>query len=208
MFSASALGIENAGDWEFVPFKDLLHHDRFVIYISNRTYKFGWGQKKIYDSGLTARDWAYGEIGRDLRSTTILMGQPMIMETSSQIGLMTWDWSDPELFIWYIKDYYMHHQFHENIGLKIMTNFEFAEGNIHRQKVEYENGTKVCVNRGKEDWEVEGYILPQYGFLIKGNGILEYSVIRDKDNREWIEYVDTAEEIYADQEEKNMILGK
>ena len=208
MFSASALGIENAGDWEFVPFKDLLHHDRFVIYISNRTYKFGWGQKKIYDSGLTARDWAYGEIGRDLRSTTILMGQPMIMETSSQIGLMTWDWSDPELFIWYIKDYYMHHQFHENIGLKIMTNFEFAEGNIHRQKVEYENGTKVCVNRGKEDWEVEGYILPQYGFLIKGNGILEYSVIRDKDNREWIEYVDTAEEIYADPRGKEYDFGK
>ena len=81
-----------------------------------------------------------------------------------------------------------------------MTNFELQK-EIYTEKVEYENGTKVCEQR-KEDWEVEGYILPQYGFLIKGNGILEYSVIRDKDNREWIEYVDTAEEIYADQEKE------
>ncbi|RMF87479.1 MAG: hypothetical protein D6741_20520 [Planctomycetota bacterium] len=44
----------------------------------------------------------------------------------------------------------------------------FVDGNIHRQFVEWENGTRVWVNRGNDDWTVNDHILPSYGFLAIG----------------------------------------
>jgi hypothetical protein len=50
-----------------------------------------------------------------------------------------------------------------------MRDAKFVDGDIHRQTVEYENGAKVWVNRGKEDWTIEGgHVLPRYGFWAEG----------------------------------------
>jgi hypothetical protein len=49
---------------------------------------------------------------------------------------------------------------------------------MRRQIVTWDNGTKVYVNRGAEDWTVEGHVLPQYGFLVVGKDGLQSVVER------------------------------
>ena len=177
------------------------------MYSDLKNYKYGWRWRDKNSVGMTLKEYAYGDFGRDVRATTIMMGQSARMHTGLSAGIMYWQDSDTDL-TWYIKEYYMHHQFHKDTGLKKITGFEFANGDIHRQIIEYENGTKVWVNRSKEDWEVEKYLLPKYGFLVKGENILEYSVINNKIERHWLDYMETKEEIYADPMGKKYDFGK
>jgi len=52
-------------------------------------------------------------------------------------------------------------------------------GKMDRLFVEYTNGLKIFLNRGKEDWRVGNYIIPQYGFLAEGAGVLAYTARRE-----------------------------
>lgn len=52
-------------------------------------------------------------------------------------------------------------------------------GKMDRLFLEYDNGLKLFLNRGKEDWKMEGVFLPQYGFLAKGAGVLAYTAKRE-----------------------------
>jgi len=58
-----------------------------------------------------------------------------------------------------------------------MTSHQFIGDNIHRQVVRFSGDGLVCANRGESDWEVEGKVLPQYGFLAR-SGPAEASVTR------------------------------
>jgi hypothetical protein len=52
-----------------------------------------------------------------------------------------------------------------------MTRHEFADGDIHRQFVEWDNGARIWVNRGETNWTVNGHTLPQYGYYAEfGDG--------------------------------------
>lgn len=198
VFGAPAMGIQ-ADDWEFFPFKGLLYHDVVVLYGVGTlcNYKAGW-KSKAEDFVLSDQERAYGDLVRDARSTAILFGHPAHLGVmAADTGCREWKGKDTDL-TFYLKNYYLHHQFHKQVGLKRMTGFAFDSGNLHRHRVEYEDGTRVWVNRSKDDWTVEGHILPTYGFLIQGKGLLEYSALADAASRQWVDYVDTEEEIYAD----------
>lgn len=198
VFGAPALGIQ-AERWEFFPAKDLLYHDLAVFpgvgMLAN--YKTGWTR----DAGafeLTDQERGYGERVRDARSTAILMGHPADLKAlSSHSGMKSWPGPETDLTC-FLKDYYLHHAFHRRAGLRPATSFEFVDGDLRRQAVGWEGGTRVWVNRGPEVWEVDGHRLPQYGFLIRGGDLLEYSALAPGDGQRWIDYVDTPDELYAD----------
>ncbi|MBC7326735.1 hypothetical protein H5T87_01300 [bacterium] len=72
---------------------------------------------------------------------------------------------------------------------------------MNRMLVEYENGTKLYLNRGKADWKVGDFIIPQYGFLAKGVNLLAYTakrdnVIADYAEDEWGIFCDARTETY------------
>ena len=60
--------------------------------------------------------------------------------------------------------------FQDTVGL-------YDGGDIHRQVVTWKSGAKVYVNRGAEDWQVAGKVLPQYGCFAK-SGEVETSIER------------------------------
>ncbi|MGB9878008.1 MAG: DUF5696 domain-containing protein [bacterium] len=48
-------------------------------------------------------------------------------------------------------------------------------GDMTRLCIEYENGLKLYLNRGKEDWKVGDKVIPQYGFLAQGADVMAYT---------------------------------
>ncbi|PNV80247.1 MAG: hypothetical protein C0179_05925, partial [Fervidicoccus sp.] len=48
-------------------------------------------------------------------------------------------------------------------------------GDMTRLCIEYENGLKLYLNRGKEDWKVGDKVIPQYGFLAQGADMMAYT---------------------------------
>ena len=62
-----------------------------------------------------------------------------------------------------VRTYWLLHDLMRALALRRIESFEFAGGNLHHQHVTWEGG-QVWVNRGVDDWEVAGHVLPQYGF--------------------------------------------
>jgi len=71
-----------------------------------------------------------------------------------------------------VRKYWLLQDFSRNVALRRILRTTFVEGDIHRQHVEWDNGTEVWVNRGKRDWPVQGRVLPEYGYFVKGDGLL------------------------------------
>jgi hypothetical protein len=77
--------------------------------------------------------------------------------------------------------YYLSSAFHRMLGLARMDRVDFGPlptgdgDDIHRQVATYSNGARIWSNRGGADWEVEGFTLPQNGYLIVGtNNFRQY----------------------------------
>lgn len=66
-----------------------------------------------------------------------------------------------------VRKYWLLHDAMGALALRRIDGFEFADGNLHRQRVRWDNGAVVVVNRGAQDWEAEGRTLAQYGFYAR-----------------------------------------
>ncbi len=64
-----------------------------------------------------------------------------------------------------------------------------------RQRIRYASGLTVWVNWGQEPWEVEGRILPQWGFLALGPGTEVCTQLRDG---AFADYVECPEYLFCD----------
>jgi hypothetical protein len=53
-------------------------------------------------------------------------------------------------------------------GQLVSTSAALAAGDTSRQRIRYENGLTLWINWRAEPWQVEGHVLPQWGFLAKG----------------------------------------
>jgi hypothetical protein len=88
-----------------------------------------------------------------------------------------------------VRKYWLMHDLMRALALKRMEDVEFAGGDLHRQRVRWEGGGEVIVNRGASNWESGERTLPQYGFYAhvpQAPGGVEVSVER-KDGKtvEW-----------------------
>ncbi|RMF90268.1 MAG: hypothetical protein D6741_17060, partial [Planctomycetota bacterium] len=131
-------------DAERIPWFDAAHHDRFVLH--------GAGYSGRYQAGLDAK--MHGIYSDDYIATEVLTGHPpMVPEPFSRDC---------------VRKYWLLSSFARAVALDRIRNVSFVDGNIHRQFVEWENGTRVWVNRGNDDWTVNDHTLPPYGFLAIG----------------------------------------
>ena len=80
-----------------------------------------------------------------------------------------------------VRKYWLLHDLMRALALARFESHEFAGGNLHRQHVKWENGGEVWVNRGADDWTVDGHTLPQYGFYARvpaSDGVTEAAIER------------------------------
>jgi hypothetical protein len=144
-------------DAERIPWFDAAHHDRFV--------KHGAGYENRFAGGLdTAMHGIYSD---DYITTEVLDGHPAMAPTPFGRDV--------------VRKYWLLHDLMRALALKRFESHEFAGGKLHRQHVRWEGGADVWVNRGAEDWTVNGHILPQYGFYARvpvSGGAVEAAIER------------------------------
>ena len=146
-----------AGDAERTPWFDAAHHDRFVLH--------GAGYSSRYQGGLDAP--LHGIYSDDYMATEVLTGHPAMV--SEPFGRDV------------VRKYWLLHRPMRALALRRIEAVEFADGDIHRQHVRWDNGADVWVNRGRSDWTVGECVLPEYGFLLRaplGEGVIEAAVAR------------------------------
>ncbi|MFA7691409.1 MAG: hypothetical protein WCX86_00770 [Candidatus Hydrogenedentales bacterium] len=130
-------------DSERIPWSDMAYHDRFILH--------GAGYDGRYRGGLSSA--LHGIYSDDYLSTEVMTGRPGMANTIFSRNV--------------VRKYWLLNDLMGSLALKQMETLIFHEGDIHRQEVVWEEGGKVWVNRGKDEWEIEAALLPQYGFFAK-----------------------------------------
>jgi hypothetical protein len=129
-----------AADAERIPWFDFAYHDRLAMH--------GAGYNERYYGGPNAL--AHGVYTDDYIATEVLTGHPAMGIESFGRGV--------------VRKYWSLHDLMRALALRRMEYVEFVGDNIHRQKILWDGGGQVVVNRGESDWQVDGHTLPQYGF--------------------------------------------
>jgi hypothetical protein len=132
------------GDWERVPWGSAVIHSRFI--------QHGVGYSGRYQGG-RSRD-VHGINSDDYMSAEALSGHALMTDSAS--------WGRAV-----IRKYYLMQDLARRLALHEVVSCDFVDGDIHRQRVVWDEGTEVLVNRGESDWVVDGHTLPQYGFLAR-----------------------------------------
>ena len=132
-----------AKDGERIPWHDMVTHGKFILLAGGLGSRYsGSGQKELHGYG-----------SDDYLNMTVLGGRnPMCDGPFSRDAVMT---------------YWLLHDVCADLAKQDIEKHTFADDNIHRQIVDFAKGGKVISNRDKSDWEVDGQILPNYGFIAK-----------------------------------------
>lgn len=136
-----------AEDDERIPWLDMAHHDRFVLHGAGYSYR--------YCAGLNGD--LHGIFSDDYIATEVMTGHPAMVPDPFGRDV--------------VRKYWLLHDPMRLLAIKKMDRFEFVENNLHNQHIRWQDGTDVWVNRGDTDWTVEGHVLPQYGFYVRGAGV-------------------------------------
>ncbi|MBT4815840.1 MAG: hypothetical protein HON70_09085, partial [Lentisphaerae bacterium] len=132
------------GDWERVPWFDAVNHTNFVLH--------GVGYSSRYAAERSRA--VHGINSDDYMSCEVLSGHALMVDSSS--------WGRAAA-----RKYYLLQDVARRLALRNIRSVDFVGGDIHRQRVVWDDGTEVFVNRGTSDWPVAGRTLPGYGFLVR-----------------------------------------
>ncbi|MCE5218278.1 hypothetical protein LLH03_14740 [bacterium] len=140
------------GDGERVPWHDMASHGSFILLAG------GLGSR--YSNGDPRSSWG----SDDYLSNTVLGGRnPMCGGPCVRDTVMT---------------YWLQHDLCKELAKREMLTHEFVGDDLHRQHVTFSDGGEVWVNRGETPWEVQGVVLPRYGYFAEAGNCV--SAIVDK----------------------------
>jgi hypothetical protein len=80
-----------------------------------------------------------------------------------------------------VRKYWLLHGLGRALALRTIDRVEFDGGDLHRQRVAWQGGAQVAVNRGDSDWTTAGATLPPFGFIARvptDRGTVETSIAR------------------------------
>jgi hypothetical protein len=159
-----------AADAERIPWFDFAYHNLLAMH--------GVGYNERYYGGPHA--FEHGVYTDDYLATEVLTGHPAM-------GIEAFS---PNV----VRIYWLLHDLMRGLALRRMDNVEFAGDDLHRQKVRWDGGGQVAVNRGDSDWQVDGHILPEYGFYADiPQGRNRIQVALEKLNGNTVEWARSAE---------------
>jgi len=146
-----------AADGERIPWLDAAYHDRFALH--------GAGYEERFRSGLDPR--LHGMYSDDYITAEVLTGHPPMVNAAFGREV--------------VRQYWLLHGIMRALAMRRIESVEFVGGDPHRQRVLWEGGAEVCVNRGEADWLVGGQVLPQFGFYARipdGDRVAEAAIER------------------------------
>ena len=141
-------------DWERVPWFDVVNHTRFSLH--------GAGYSDRYQGG-SPRDLR-GIESDDYISAEILTGHALMIDLRGMVRGA-------------VRKYWLAQDFIESVAGAEIRDVHFDGGDMHRLDILWDNGARARVNRGTNDWSVDGRVLPPFGYLAQ-KGELQSSVER------------------------------
>jgi len=144
-------------DAERIPWIDAAYHERFVLH--------GAGYDPRYRAGRDAEQ--HGIYSDDYVCTEVLTGHPAMVP--APFGREV------------VRKYWLLHDLGRALALARIERVEFVEGDTHRQRVVWDTGGEVWVNRGKGDWNTGQHTLPPFGFYARvpaDEGLVEAAIER------------------------------
>lgn len=112
-----------AKDAERIPWFDAAHHDKFILH--------GAGYPDRYAAGLD--EATHGIYSDDYIATEVLTGRPAMVADLFNRDV--------------VRKYWLLHDVMRGLALRRIGAVEFVEGDIHRQRVKWDNGAEIFVNR-------------------------------------------------------------
>ena len=131
-------------DWECLPWFDAVNHARFILH--------GVGYSNRYEGGRSREE--HGIESDDYLSAEVLTGHALMIDA-------------PAFGRGAVRKYWLAQDFIRSIALDDVAGVEFVDGDLHRQRVSWQHGAMVSVNRGAAAWNVDGHVLPQYGYTAR-----------------------------------------
>ncbi len=129
-------------DWERIPWFDAVLHDRFILH--------GVGYSSRYEGGRGRH--RHGIDSDDYLSAEVLTGHALMTDRGSGLAGA-------------VRKYWLAQPVARALALDTIAAAGWDEGNLHRLRVDWQRGMKVRVNRGPDDWQVDGRVLPAFGFV-------------------------------------------
>ncbi len=128
---------------ERIPWFDFVWHDKFVLHGAGYPNRFAGSLP------MNMHSW----FSDDYLSTEVMTGHPPMVSRPFDRNV--------------IRKYYLWYDFADSIGLERLEDVAFVNGDIHVQKITYENGATLLVNRSEGAVKTGGtdVLLPRYGFL-------------------------------------------
>lgn len=146
---------------ERIPWIDAAHHHRFILH--------GAGYDPRYRCGLNRP--SHGIYSDDYIATEVLTGRPGMVDTSFSRDV--------------VRKYWLTQDLARALALDRIDSVTFVGNYIHYQRVVWESGAVIEVNRGEADQTVDKHHLPQYGFLARYPGGEAAIAWRDGHIVEW-----------------------
>jgi hypothetical protein len=131
-------------DWERIPWFDAVNHARFSLH--------GVGYSSRYQGARSRTQ--HGIESDDYLSDEILTGHALMSDLGMRVRGAA-------------RKYWLAQDFIESIARDDITNIAFSDNDLHRVMVSWRTGGKAWVNRGTNDWAVEGRVLPPFGYLAR-----------------------------------------
>ena len=150
-------------DAEYVPWGDAVTHDRFILH--------GVGYSDRYQGGISRA--LRGIESDDYLSSEALTGHAVMVDLGTSIRGS-------------VRKYWLMQNLARSLAMNHIVGFEFVGDGVRRQKISWSSGVDVYVNRGFDDWTVEGLtipgsnkpvVLPRFGFWSVGKDGLSYGGI-------------------------------
>ncbi|HJN18725.1 MAG TPA: hypothetical protein QGH10_24695, partial [Armatimonadota bacterium] len=135
-------------DWERVPWYDAVLHDKFILHGVGYSGRYQNSRSRAHH-GITSDDYISAEV---------LTGHALMVDAGC--------WGRPA-----VRKYWLAQDVARQLALKNVEETEYVDGDMHRQRVTWSDGTIVHVNRGDDEWTVDGHVLPKYGYLAQADGL-------------------------------------
>ncbi len=135
-------------NWSRVPWFDAVNHTRLAL------HGVGYDSRYVANRGYDLHGYA----SDDYLTAEVLTGHAL------QVGIGT-----PLRDI--VRKYWLLQPLMRRLADQEIESVEFADGNINRLIIKWSDGTKIFVNRDREDWNPTDkddssiFMIPQYGFL-------------------------------------------
>lgn len=170
--------VQKFGDAERTPWHDMATHGSFVLLAG------GLGPR--YSNDKPESTWATD----DYLSNTVMGGRnPMAAGPCPRGAVLT---------------YWLQHDICKELANQSLEAHEFVGDNIHRQHTTFGGGGQVWCNRGEEPWEVQGVVLPKYGYWAQSGNVTSGIILKDGISAHWAQSPGV---LFADSRPQSMDLG-